>query len=370
MGTIENLDTYAARIAKAREVMAQEGLDFLVVGPSSDLFYLTGYDAHVSERLNLLIIGKNGEAAMVVPVLEAPLYAGRESLAPTITWTETDTPTEKVAEFIGDATGKKIGVANNLWSSFLLRLQNHVPGAKWETGNEVMRTLRMTKDADEIEALTEVAHRTDAAWTAFVEGARITGLTESQAAKKLGEYMEQQGLSFKGAIAASGPNSASPHHHTGDRVIQEGDAIVFDWGSSWKGYKSDITRTVFIGEPTDEYRLVYETVKQANQAAFEAIKPGVACQEIDRAARKVIADAGYGDAFIHRTGHGLGLDGHEEPYMVEGNVLPLEPGMVFSDEPGIYLEGKFGVRIEDIVYCTEDGGVRFNEANRELTVMD
>lgn len=370
MATIENLDTYVNRIAKARAVMAEEGFDFLVVGPSSDLFYLTGYDAHVSERLNLLVVGKNGEAAMIVPVLEAPLYAGRETLAPTITWTETDTPTHKVAEFIGDATGMKIGVANNLWASFLLRLQNHVPGASWESGNEVMRKLRMTKDAAEIEALAEVARRTDTAWTAFVEGARITGLTESQAARKLGEYMEQQGLDWKGGIAASGPNSASPHHHTGDREIQQGDAIVFDWGSTWKGYHSDITRTVFIGEPTDEFRLVYETVKRANQAAFDVIKPGVAAQEIDRAARKVITDAGYGEAFIHRTGHGLGLDVHEEPYMVEGNALPLEVGMVFSDEPGIYLEGKFGVRIEDIVYVTEEGGVRFNEANRDLTVMD
>lgn len=370
MAVIENLDTYANRIDRARTAMEQEGLDFLVVGPSSDLLYLTGYDAHVSERLNLLIIGKNGEAAMVVPVLEAPLYAGRESLAPTITWDETDTPTLKVAEFIGDATGKTIGVANNLWASFLLRLQNHVPGAKWESGNDVMRSLRMTKDAAEIEALAEVARRTDAAWAAFVEGARITGLSESEAARKLGEYMEQQGLEWKGGIAASGPNSASPHHHTGDRVIQTGDAIVFDWGSTWKGYHSDITRTVFIGEPTDEYRLVYETVKRANQAAFEAIKPGVAAQEIDRAARKVITDAGYGEAFIHRTGHGLGLDVHEEPYIVEGSELPLEVGMVFSDEPGIYLAGKFGVRIEDIVYVTEEGGVRFNEASRDLTTMD
>jgi len=370
MATVENLETYANRIAKARDVMAEEGLDYLVVGPSSDLFYLTGYDAHVSERLNLLIIGRDGTSAMVVPVLEAPLYAGRESLAPTITWTETDTPTVKVAEFIGSATGKKIGVANNLWASFLLRLQSQVEGAKWETGNVVMRKLRMTKDAAEIDALAEVARRTDAAWAAFVEGSRISGLTESEAARELGKHMEAQGLEFKGAIAASGPNSASPHHHTGDRVIQQGDAIVFDWGSTWKGYHSDITRTVFIGEPTDEFRIVYETVRKANQAAFESIKPGVACQDVDRAARKVITDAGYGEAFIHRTGHGLGLDVHEEPYMVEGNTLPLEVGMVFSDEPGIYLAGKFGVRIEDIVYCTEEGAVRFNEANRNLTVMD
>jgi Xaa-Pro aminopeptidase len=307
---------------------------------------------------------------MVVPVLEAPLYAGRESLAPTRTWTETEAPAEIVASVIGDAGGKRIGVANTLWSSFLLRLQKAVAGAEWDSANEVMRNLRMIKDAAEIEALTEVARRTDAAFMNFIETARITGLTEAQAAKKLGESMEAQGLPWKGGIAASGPNSASPHHHTGDRVIQRGDVIVFDWGSTYKGYHSDITRTVVIGEPSEEYRKVYEVVRRANQAALDAAKPGVACEDIDKAARDVITEAGYGDAFIHRVGHGLGLDGHEEPYMVGGNKLKLEPGMVFSDEPGIYLEGKFGVRIEDIVYCTEDGAKRFNEATRDIVVMD
>jgi len=370
MAAVENLDMYADRIERARAAMDKEGIDYLFVGPSSDLFYLTGYDAHISERMNLLIIGRDGKNAMVVPVLEAPLYAGRESLAPTLTWTETEEPATVAAGFIGDASGKKIGVANQLWSSFLLRLQDALPGAQWTSGNEVMRVLRMRKDAAEIEALAEVARRTDAAWTEFIETARIAGLTESQAAKKLGELMEKQGLDWKGGICASGPNSASPHHHTGDRTIQRGDAVVFDWGSTYKGYHSDITRTVFIGEPTEEFRKVYDIVRRANQAAFDAVKPGVECQAIDKAARDVITAEGYGEAFIHRTGHGLGLDVHEEPYMVNGNTLPLEEGMVFSDEPGIYLEGNFGVRIEDIVVCTEHGARRFNEATRDLTVMD
>jgi Xaa-Pro aminopeptidase len=370
MAAVESLEMYADRIARTRAEMEKEGLDYLFVGPSSDLFYLTGYDAHVSERLNLLIIGRDGTNAMVVPVLEAPLYAGRESLAPTLTWTETEEPSKVAAGFIGDAAGKKIGVANQLWSSFLLKLQDAIPAATWASGNEVMRNLRMRKDEAEIEALAEVGRLTDAAWTEFVESAQIAGLTEAQAAKKLGEMMEKQGLSWKGGICASGPNSASPHHHTGDRVIQRGDAVVFDWGSTYKGYHSDITRTVFIGEPTEEFRKVYDIVRRANQAAFDAVKPGVECQAIDKAARDVITAEGYGDAFIHRTGHGLGLDVHEEPYMVNGNTLPLEEGMVFSDEPGIYLEGKFGVRVEDIVVCTNDGARRFNEASRDLTVMD
>ncbi len=370
MGNAIDVDLYASRIDRARAEMNKDGLDYLVVGPGSDLFYLTGYNAHLSERLNLLVIGRDGSANMVVPVLEAPLYAGRESLAPTKTWTETEKPADLVASILGDAKGKTIGVADQLWSVFLLRLQESVKGASWVTGNDVMRNLRMIKDDKEIEALTDVGRRTDAAWMEFIETAQITGLTEKQAMDKLGRLMEKQGLAYSGGICASGPNSASPHHHTGDRVIQQGDVIVFDWGSEVDGYHSDITRTVIVGAPTEEYKKVYETVKRANQAAFDAVKAGVPCEDIDKAARDVIAAEGYGEAFIHRVGHGLGLDGHEEPYMVSGNTLPLEVGMVFSDEPGIYLEGNFGVRIEDILVCTENGARRFNEATRDITVMD
>lgn len=365
-----DLELYAARIERARAEMEKDGLDYLVIGPGSDLFYLTGYNAHLSERLNLLIIGKDGSASMVVPVLEAPLYAGRESLAPTKTWTETESPSDLVASVIGDAAGKTIGVADQLWSVFLLRLQGAIKGAEWVTGNDVMRTLRMRKDAKEVETLAEVGRRTDAAWMEFIETVQIAGLSEQQAMDRLGQLMEKQGLFNGGGICASGPNSASPHHHTGDRIIQRGDAVVFDWGRTLDGYHSDITRTVFVGEPTDEFRKVYDVVRRANQAAFDAVKPGVPCEDVDKAARDLITAEGYGDAFIHRTGHGLGLDVHEEPYMVSGNKLPLEPGMVFSDEPGIYLEGNFGVRVEDIVVCTETGARRFNEASRDITVMD
>ncbi len=171
-------------------------------------------------------------------------------------------------------------------------------------------------------------------------------------------------------ICASGPNSASPHYHTGDRVIAEGDAIVFDFGAELDGYLSDMTRTVVIGDPSDEYRKVYDIVLRANQAAFEAVRPGVPCEDIDKAARDLITEAGYGEYFIHRVGHGLGLDVHEDPYLVKGNTTPLAPGMVFSDEPGIYIPGKFGVRIEDTVVCTEDGAERLNGAPKDLTVMD
>jgi Xaa-Pro aminopeptidase len=197
----------------------------------------------------------------------------------------------------------------------------------------------------------------------------IAGLTEKQAAARLDELTQQRGLTTYGGICASGPNSASPHHQTGDRVIQPGDAVIFDWGGRLEGYHSDITRTVHIGNPSEEFTKVYEIVRRANQAALDAVRPGVECQAIDAAARDLITAEGYGDAFIHRLGHGLGLDIHEEPYLVKGNTLPLAEGMVFSDEPGIYLEGRFGVRIEDAVVCTAEGGERLNEATRDLIIM-
>jgi Xaa-Pro aminopeptidase len=187
---------------------------------------------------------------------------------------------------------------------------------------------------------------------------------------RLDQLMKERGITPMFGICASGPNSASPHYHTGERVIELGDAVIFDWGGELDGYLSDMTRTVVIGEPSAEYRTVYEIVLRANQAAFEAVRPGVPCEDVDRAARDLITQAGYGEYFIHRVGHGLGLDVHEDPYLVSGNTMPLAPGMVFSDEPGIYMAGKFGVRIEDTVVCTESGAERINSAPRDLVVMD
>ncbi|MCC6791232.1 MAG: aminopeptidase P family protein [Thermomicrobiales bacterium] len=365
-----SLSVYSDRIQRAQAELAARGIDFLFVGPSSDLFYLFGFDAHLSERLNLLIIPKEGAPTYVVPVLESFRVQDRSSLATIAAWEETDKPSDLVAKVIGDAANKRVAVSDTLWSVFLLRLQDALPGASWSSAVDVMRALRVSKDSYEVEMMREVSKRTDEAWHEFIEGGPISGLTETQTMERLQQSMAKRGLKGGFGICASGPNSASPHHHTGDRVIQPGDVVIFDWGGTLEGYKSDITRTVFVGEPTDEFRKVYEIVSRANQATFETVKPGVACQELDRAARKVITDAGYGPQFLHRVGHGLGLDVHEEPYLVEGNAMPLAEGMIFSDEPGIYLEGKFGVRIEDAVVCTKDGGERLNNASREITVMD
>ena len=229
--------------------------------------------------------------------------------------------------------------------------------------------LRAIKDADEIERLVAAGAAADATLEEIVK-VRFAGRTENEVAADLAALLRKHGHSqVDFTVVGSGPNGANPHHEAGDRTIQEGDMVVLDFGGLKDGYGSDTTRTVHVGEPTDEEREVFEIVRRAQQAGFEAVRPGVACQEIDRAARKVITDAGYGEYFIHRVGHGIGITTHEPPYMVEGEEHPIEPGMCFSIEPGIYLPGRFGVRIEDIVVVTEDGGRRLNNTDREMRIV-
>ncbi len=360
---------YRERLRRAQAELERRQIDLLLVGPSPDLRYLTGYDAHTSERLSLLVLPRTGKPSYVVPALEAPLLANLRDLLDIQVWSEKDAPAAVVAEVAGTGGGRSVAVSDQLWSVFLLRLQETMPGNSWCSGSETMAALRMCKDEREVGLLREAAHRTDEAWEEFVRQP-LSGQTETEAMRRLQALTESRGLRAAFGICASGPNSASPHHHTGDRVIEQGDAVVFDWGGTLDGYHSDVTRTVHVGAPDDEFRRVYTIVLAANQAALDAVRPSVACEEIDRAARSLIAAEGYGEAFLHRVGHGLGLDVHEEPYLVSGNRLPLATGMVVSDEPGIYLEGRFGVRIEDAVVCLDQGGERLNEANRELTIVD
>jgi D-alanyl-D-alanine dipeptidase len=225
------------------------------------------------------------------------------------------------------------------------------------------------KGEDELERLTAAGEAADASFE-DIAGVRFAGRKESDIAADLSSFLIQHGHSqVDFTVVGSGPNGANPHHEMSERVIEDGDMVVLDFGGLKDGYGSDTTRTVHVGEPTDEEREVHEIVRQAQQAGFDAVRPGIACQEIDRAARKVITDAGYGEYFIHRTGHGIGLTTHEPPYMVEGELHLIEPGMCFSIEPGIYLPGKFGVRIEDIVTATEDGGRRLNNTDREMRLV-
>lgn len=361
--------TYEERLHRVQITMSESGISWLFLGPSADLFYLTGFDAHVSERLNLLMIPVSGDPSIIVPRLEAPNVGDAAKLVTVLPWDDHESPIDEVQQVVAGNTGS-IAVGNHLYSAFLLRLQSAIGAESWVEANSLMRKLRMVKDEREVELLEIAGRNNDAAWEAFLKAGPITGLTERQAMDRLLHLTMEQGTGKCWGICASGPNAASPHYGSDNRVIREGDSVIFDWGGPVGGYYSDVTRTVHVGEPSDEFRKVYDIVLDANKATFDAVRPGVECQELDRVARKIITGAGYGEAFLHRVGHGLGLEVHEEPYLVEGNDLPLEEGFVFSDEPGIYLEGHFGVRVEDAVVCAGDRGRRLNEGTRELVVME
>lgn len=358
------------RHQRVRAAMQEQGIDFLFITPSSDMLYLLGYPAHASERLTLLGVPADGEPFVVVPRLEAVRLDHWKNKIDVHAWEETESPYDLVTKLAEGAANQRVGISDFARASVLLQFIDKMPDAAFQSASPVIRELRIVKDDWEIEQQRIASELTDEAWEEFIATAKLTGRSERDIAGELTDLMIKRGfprMTFM--IVASGPGSASPHHMTGDRIVQEGDSIVFDFGAPWNHYTSDLTRTVHIGEPTDEYRLAYETVLQANKAAFDAVRPGVPCEDIDRAARDVITEAGFGEYFIHRLGHGLGLDGHEEPYLVGGNTTPLRAGMVFSDEPGIYIPGKFGIRIEDTVVCRENGGERLNHCRRELTIM-
>ena len=251
----------------------------------------------------------------------------------------------------------------------LLGLQDAIPGSSYRSLTQSLPMLRAVKDDDELARLAAAGAAADATYEQIL-GVRFAGRKETDVAADLARLLREFGheqVDF--TVVGSGPNGANPHHEAGDRTIEVGDAVVLDFGGLMHGYGSDTSRTVCVGEPSALVREVHEVVRQAQQAGVEAVRPGVACQEIDRAARKVITDAGYGERFIHRTGHGIGTTTHEPPYMIEGEEQPLVPGMCFSVEPGVYLAGEFGVRIEDIVTVTETGGRRLNNTERDLRIV-
>ncbi len=365
----QSLMTVADRLRRAQAEMGHQGIDWLAVGPSADLRYLLGTEGHLSERLSLLLLPREGDPAYVVAGLEAPLLEPLRDRLEIHAWEETEDPAALVAAVVRDGPGgatPTVAVADELPGVFLLRLQAALPGAAWREGGLLLRPLRSVKDGREIALLREAARRTDAAWEDFI-ARPLSGQTEMQALARLLELTHATGLEPGFGHCSSGPLTASPHYAGGDRAIGPGDVVVFDWGGRLEGYHSDVTRTVVVGEPEPEFVRAYEATLAANEAALRAVAPGVACEAIDLAARAVLEDAGYGEFFIHRVGHGLGLSIHEEPYLVTGNTLPLAAGMVFSDEPGVYLPGRWGIRIEDAVLCTDTGGERLNEAPRELT---
>jgi Xaa-Pro aminopeptidase len=349
----------ADRLARARKEMADRGVQAVLVGPSADFRYLTGYLPPGLERLTLLVVPADGQARLVAPALEAPLATEhlRGLDIEVLAWQETDDPFSLVRDALADAgaVAGRLAVGDQLRSAFLLRLQAALPAASFTVASTVTRPLRMVKDPEEIQALARVAAAVDRVVEGLAE-LRWAGRRERDLARELDAAIRAEHDETLFVIVGSGPNSASPHHVPGDRVIRPRDPVVVDIGGRLDGYGSDTTRTVVVGEPPAGFLEVYEAVQAAQLAGCEAAVPGVPAAAVDAACRQVIAAAGHGEHFIHRTGHGIGLEEHEDPYIVAGNPERLVEGMVFSVEPGIYLPGRFGVRIEDIVVCTGDAG--------------
>ena len=373
-------ERYAARLERLAARVEQEGLAAALIAVGPDLDYLTGYRAMPLERLTMLAVVAGAAPVLVVPRLEEP--AARDGLRTGVeiaTWMETDDPHALVAGLVENARGRAsatVAVSDRLWSMHLLRLQAAMPGSRWISATGVLRELRMIKDADEVELLRLAGAAADRVVDQIASG-RLIGRTEADVAREVRERLRAEGHELaEFAIVASGPNSASPHHDASDRVIAAGEPIVLDIGGALGGYGSDTTRTLWVtgGDaskgPTEEFRHLLGVLLVAQVAATNAVRPGIPAESIDRTARDLIDGEGYAENFFHRTGHGIGLEGHEEPYLVAGNAEPLAAGMAFSVEPGIYLPGRFGARIEDIVVCGPDGPVVLNNEPRELRVVD
>ncbi|AVH55911.1 MULTISPECIES: aminopeptidase P family protein [Streptomyces] len=377
---------YEARMRRAAEAAADAGLDGVLVAPGPDLVWMTGYRPVETERLTLLVLRAGHDPVLVVPALEAP-DAAKAAGAPALTlrdWTDGMDPIETAASLLGHEGGLgsrsgggpggrvegRFGVSDNAWALHLLGLQQRLPDARYVALTEALPMLRAVKDAAELERLAAAGAAADATFEE-IRKVPFAGRKETDVAADIADLLRQFGHSqVDFTIVASGPNAANPHHEAEDRVIERGDMVVLDFGGLKEGYGSDTSRTVHVGEPDDEERKVHDIVRAAQEAGFRAVRPGATCQDVDRAARAVITDAGYGEYFIHRTGHGIGVTTHEPPYMIEGEEQPLVPGMCFSVEPGVYLPGRFGVRIEDIVTVTEDGGRRLNTTSREMVIVD
>ena len=378
---------YTERIRAAQAIANSDGFAAILVGVGADMRYLAGYPAMPLERLTMLVIPADGEASLVAPRLEAtparkcpPAAAGD---LPVVTWEETGDPHGMVASMVAGAAGAsaagdgvRIAVSDDLPARHLLRLQARLPGARFLLGSPLIGRLRIVKDADEIALLTEAAHAADRV-VAQIAGGRLVGRTEADVAREVRDRLLAEGHDEAHfAIVGSGPNSSSPHHEASERVIQAGEPIVLDIGGTISGYGSDITRTLWVtgGDPErgpdERFRHLFGVLHAAQAAATKAAAPGVTPEAVDATARRIIDGEGYAEAFFHRTGHGIGLEGHEDPYIVEGNADPLREGMAFSIEPGIYLVGEYGARIEDIVVCGPSGPIPLNEAARELYVVD
>jgi Xaa-Pro aminopeptidase len=375
---------YAARLAACREAIADRGLGGLMIGVGPDLRYLTGFVGEPMERFTLLVVPRDGPVSFLVPRLESEKASGtplvRAGHATVVPFDETDDAPAIAAGLAapGSPAGTgagSIGLSDRLWAMHVLQLQAAMSGRRFESASAVMRDLRQVKDADEARLLALASEAADRTIDSIASG-KLVGRTEAEVSREVRQRLIDEGHDLADfAIVGSGPNSASPHHDASERVIQAGEPVVLDIGGTRAGYLSDTTRTIWIGggarglAPDPEFVRIFELVREAQAKGTAAVRPGVQAQQIDATGRAVIEAGGYGEFFTHRIGHGIGLEVHEDPYMVSGNATPLAPGMAFSIEPGIYLPGRFGVRLENIVMCGEAGPNVLNHSSLDLRVV-
>ena len=357
------------RLANIKTRITELGITAVALGPTDSMKYVYGFHPKPDERPTMLVVTRHGEA-LLMPELNAA-EAKRYINAKMYEYTDEDGPSAALTQLLADlqVTPGTVAVDGEMRTDYALLLLNHLPGSTPVLANEVVGQLRIIKDEDEISELIRNARIADRGMEAAFATLK-PGLTEREVADIITqEFLRAGGDKAMFTIVAAGEHGAFPHHHTGNTKLQAGESVLLDIGAASGLYVSDITRMAFIGEPSEEYLKVHQIVDSAVQAALATIKPGVLAKEVDKAARDVITEAGYGEYFTHRTGHGLGMATHEEPYITATSELVLQEGMVFSVEPGIYLPGKFGVRLEEIVVVRANGPQIFSELPREVHVV-
>ncbi len=371
---VPGVEPFVERAGRVRRAMADRGVDVVLLSVGPDLPYLTGYEAMPLERLTMLVLPVDSPATLVVPLLEAPRVRPRDDVFALRPWTETEDPLDMVAGLVGAA--RSIAIGDRTWARFVIDLQRALPAARWSRASDVVGPVRARKDRAEVAALRRAADAADRVAAQLQAGEiELAGRSEAQVSAEIGRRLLAEGhqrVNF--AIVAAGANAASPHHDPGERVVQPGDVVLCDFGGTMPGpdgvgYCSDITRCVSLGQPAAEVAEAYEVLMGAQRAAVAAATVGTPCERVDAVARALIAEAGFGDRFIHRTGHGIGIEEHEDPYVVAGNATVLEAGHAFSVEPGIYVPGRFGLRLEDIVVAAEAGPDELNRADHALVVL-
>ena len=360
---------YEERVARVQKEMKAQNIDALLLSVGHDLPYLTGYHAMPLERLTMLVVPQEGLATLVIPRLEAPRVALHPTVFTLAAWNETDNPVALVAQLTKDA--RTVSVGDQMWARFLVELLAFAPSAHYSRAVDVVGPLRKVKTQSEIEALQRAGAAADRVATQLHSGLiPLVGRTEAQVSADISARLLEEGhdvVNF--AIVAAGENAASPHHHPGARVIRDGEIVLCDFGGTMADYCSDITRCVHLGTPSQEILEAYAVLQEAQAASVASAQVGATCESVDEAARRVITEAGFGEYFVHRTGHGIGMEAHEDPYIVAGNTEALLAGHAFSIEPGIYIPGRFGMRLEDIVVATDQGPLAMNLVSHDLVVL-